>query len=91
MLETYSYDHAFTNAVIQHGRAKAKLIVFGDADHNVQYAQVVYCKLKDMSHLIEYVYSKRSKVVSKLGHVRRITIRSMRDYTRLVLQSGQLL
>ena len=68
-MEPYGYDYAFTDAVIQHGKAKAKLLVFGDADDNVKYAQGVYRQLKDMGHLIEYVYSKRSKVISKLGHV----------------------
>ena len=69
MMQPYGFDYAFTDAVIQHGKAKAKLLVFGDADDNVKYAQGVYCQLKDVGHLIKYVYSKRSKVISKLGHV----------------------
>ena len=44
-------------------------MVFGNADNNIKYAQGVYRQLKDMGHIIEYVYSKRSKVISKLGHV----------------------
>ena len=69
MMEPYGYDYAFTDVIIQHGRAKAKLMVFGDASDNIKYAQGVFRQLKDMGHIVEYVYSKRSKVISKLGHV----------------------
>ena len=68
-MEPYGYNYAFTDAIIQHGRAKAKSIVFGDAADNVKYAHGVYRQLTDMGHIVEYVYSKRSKVLSKLGHV----------------------
>ena len=68
-MEPYGYHYAFTDAIIQHGKAKAKLKVFGDPDHNVQFANGVLRQLKDMGHVVEYVYSKRSKVISKLGHV----------------------
>ena len=43
--------------------------MFGDPENNVQYAHGVFRQLKDMGHVVEYVYSKRSKVISKLGHV----------------------
>ena len=69
MMEPYGYDYAFTDAIIQHGKVKAKLLVFGDADDNVKYAQGVYRQLKDLGHIVKYVYSKRSIEISKLGHV----------------------
>ena len=69
MLEPYGYNYAFTNAIIQHGRAKAKLKVFGDPKNNIQYAHGVFCQLNNMGHVTQYVYSKRLKVISKLGHV----------------------
>ena len=69
MLEPYGFHYAFTDAIIQHGRAKAKLKVFGDPENNVQYAHDVFRQLKDMGHVVKYVYLKRSKVISKLGHV----------------------
>jgi uncharacterized protein YybS (DUF2232 family) len=69
MLEPYGYHYAFTDAIIQHGKAKAKLKVFSDPDNNVQFANAVLRQLNDMGHVIEYVYSKRSKVISKLEHV----------------------
>ena len=51
MLEPYGFHYAFTDAIIQHGRAKAKLKVFGDPDDNVQYAHGVFRQLNDMGHV----------------------------------------
>ncbi len=63
MLEPYGYHYTFTDAIIQHRKAKAKLKVFGDLDNNVQFAKGVLRQLNDMDHVVEYAYSKRSKVI----------------------------
>ena len=57
--------------------------MFGDAADNVKYAHGVYHQLSDMGHIVKYVYCKRSKVLSKLGHVMIAEVEFRRKYEGL--------
>ena len=69
ILEPYGYEYAFTDSLISDARSKAKLDLFGQPEDNVKYASGVASEMKRMGHFVELVYCRRSKVISKLGHV----------------------
>ena len=69
VLEPYGYEYAFTDSLLSDACAKAKLDLFGSPSDNVKYAHRVFTKMVRMGHFVQFTYSKRSKVISKLGHV----------------------
>jgi hypothetical protein len=78
LLKPFGYEYAFTDSIIQDARAKAKLDIFGKPEENVKYANAIAREMKDMGHMVEMLYSKRSKIISKLGHV----VLAEEDYRR---------
>ena len=69
VLEPYGYEYAFTDSLLSDARAKAKLDLFGSPEDNVKYAHGVFTEMIRMGHFVQFAYCKRSKVISKLGHV----------------------
>ena len=78
LLQPFGYEYAFTDSIIQDAQAKAKLNIFGNPEENVKYANAIAREMKEMGHMVEMLFSKRSKILSKLGHV----VLAEEDYCR---------
>ncbi len=53
ILKPYFKEYELSNNVLQEGRDKAKVDLFGDPDENIQYAYAIAKAIEEMGHTVD--------------------------------------
>ncbi len=63
ILKPYFNKYELSNNVLQEGRDKAKVDLFGDLDENVWYAYAIAKAIQQMGHTVNLIFTDRCKIM----------------------------
>ncbi len=69
VLEPFSKQYCFTEAIIQGVWSKARKLIFGDADDNVGYVFFLKEDLKKAGHYVELSFTTRRATMQNLDRI----------------------
>jgi hypothetical protein len=69
ILKPYFNEYVLSNNVLQEGRDKAKVDLFGDPDENVQYAYAIAKVIEEIGHTVNLIFTDRCNTMKTLNAI----------------------
>jgi hypothetical protein len=67
IMKPYAKEYTLTESILQDGRDLAKMVLFGDADDNVKYADGVLNHLRALGHEVEMFFNDRRSTLQMVS------------------------